>query len=84
MEDGKETRELPGTAPEENPPSVETRKGPTWRAWVVSILLAIGLSVMATLLLGGGANFRPEGAVPAGGAESGHKSGDVCCPPAAK
>jgi hypothetical protein len=77
-------KERGATMEENNEPQGENRKGPTWRAWVLSVIVAIALSVMATLLLGGNASFRPEGAAPAGGAGSEHKSGDVCCPPAAK
>ena len=48
-------------------------KGPTWRAWVVSIIVAIVLSVTATLLLGG--SFRLPGA----GVSGGCGSGSDCC-----
>jgi len=59
-------------------PAAEDRRGPGWRAWVLSILVAIGLSVTATLLLGGSIAFRPEAAV-SGAAGSG--CGGPCCPP---
>jgi hypothetical protein len=36
-----------------NPHVAESRRGPTWRGWALSILVAIILSVTATLLLGG-------------------------------
>ena len=51
------------------------RRGPTWRAWVVTILVAVVLSVTATLLLGGASSFRPESpaAASAGGCGGG------CC-----
>lgn len=59
----------------------ESRRGPTWRGWVLSILVAIALSVTATLLLGGSAAFRSDrGAVAAGSGGCG--SGSGCCPPA--
>jgi len=49
---------------------------PSWRAWVISIIVAVILSVTATLLLGG--PFRLGGTVPAAGCGSG---GDCCQPP---
>jgi len=64
-----------------DPGSLEGRRGPTWRGWVLSILVAIILSVTATLLLGGSSAFRSDGvAGGAGGCGSGTGSG--CCPPA--
>lgn len=48
----------------------------TWRTWAVSIIVAVVLSVTATLLLGG--SIRLGGTDPAAGSRSG---GD-CCPPA--
>lgn len=62
--------------------TAEALRGPGWRGWALSIIVAVALSVMATLLLGGGVSFRPERAVSAGGTGSGHTPGDVCCPPA--
>jgi len=51
------------------------RRGPTWRGWFLSILVAILLSVTATLLLGGsGASRLDSGNGPAAGA------GTDCCP----
>jgi len=61
-------------------PAAEDRRGPGWRAWALSILVAIGLSVTATLLLGGSIAFRPEAAAVPGAAGSG--CGGPCCPPA--
>lgn len=61
-------------APEDAP----GRPGPTWRAWVLSILAAIILSVTATLLLGGSFSLRKAAALPAGTCGA---SG-ACCPPA--
>jgi hypothetical protein len=52
------------------------RPAPSWRAWVISIVVAVILSVTATLLLGG--SFRLGGTVPAAGCGSG---GDCCQPP---
>ena len=58
----------------------EDRRGPTWRGWVLSILVAVLLSVTATLLLGGSGAFRSSSAVEraAGHGGSGTESG--CCP----
>ena len=62
--------------------AAEGRRGPTWRGWVLSILVAVLLSVTATLLLGGSGAFRSSSAVEraAGHGGSGTESG--CCPPA--
>jgi len=58
------------------------RPGPGWKGWVLSILVAIILSVTATLLLGGSAAFRSDRAVAPGSAGSGCGAGGSCCPPA--
>ncbi|MBI5575182.1 MAG: hypothetical protein HY896_02325 [Deltaproteobacteria bacterium] len=53
--------------------------GPTWRGFALSILVAIVLSVMATLLFGGSwssYSLRPAAAVSKGGCGSGGN----CCP----
>jgi len=50
------------------------RPAPTWRVLVISIIVAIVLSVTATLLLGG--SFRLPGA----GASGGCGPGSACCP----
>jgi len=63
-----------------DPRATEGRRGPTWRGWVLSILVAIILSVTATLLLGGAGSFRLDRAAAAGSGASG--SGSSCCPPA--
>jgi hypothetical protein len=64
-----------------DPHIAQGRRGPTWRGWVLSILAAVILSVMATLLLGGSSAFRSDRAAGgAGGCGSGAGSG--CCPPA--
>ena len=60
-----------------DPPAVEGRRGPTWRGWVLSILVAILLSVTATLLLGGSGAFRSDRAVAAGAGGCG--AGSSCC-----
>jgi len=61
----------------EDPPPAEGHRGPTWRGWVLSIFVAVILSVTATLLLGGSGAFRTDLAV-AGGA-GGCGSGSSCC-----
>jgi hypothetical protein len=62
-----------------DPRATEGRRGPTWRGWVLSILVAIILSVTATLLLGGSSAFRSDRAAAGSG---GSGSGSSCCPPA--
>lgn len=64
--------------------AAEDRRGPGWKGWVLSILVAIALSVTATLLLGGSGSFRPDRAAASGAAGSGSGSGagGSCCPPA--
>ncbi|MGE5189563.1 MAG: hypothetical protein ACM3NF_05855 [Gemmatimonadota bacterium] len=52
------------------------RRGPTWRAWLLSILAAIVLSVAATLIFGG--SFRLSAASNA--AAGGCGAGGSCCP----
>lgn len=54
------------------------RPGPTWRAWLLSIVAAIVLSVAATLLLGG--SFRLPGASNAAVGGCGAGAGGPCCP----
>jgi len=80
MEEEMERKGTTGTpVPTETNAAVDShaaagRRGPTWRGWVLSILVAILLSVTATLLLGGSGAFR-----------SGHSAagaGRNCCPPA--
>ena len=61
--------------------ATDVRRGPSWRGWVLSILVAVLLSVTATLLLGGYEAFRSDcAAVATGGRGSG--AGSSCCPPA--
>ena len=64
-------------------PTAEVQRGPTWRGWVFSILVAVVLSVAATLLLGGSVSFSPEkvAATGASGSGSGSGAGRSCCPP---
>ncbi|MCL5966851.1 MAG: hypothetical protein M1550_06590 [Deltaproteobacteria bacterium] len=65
---------------EGEPASSGDRPGPTWRGWVVSILVAIILSVTATLLLGG--SFGSDRLLSPGACATG--PGGPCCPPAGK
>ena len=60
--------------------AAEGRRGPGWKGWVLSILVAIILSVTATLLLGGSDAFRSDRAVAAGSIGSGCGAGGSCCP----
>ena len=58
-----------------NSSPAESRFGTCWRAWAVSIFVAVDLSVAATLLLGG--SFSPG----AGDSESGvGGKRPACCP----
>lgn len=65
---------------EGEPASPGDRPGLTWRGWVVSILVAIILSVTATLLLGG--SFGVTRALPLGVCATGN--GGPCCPPSGR
>jgi len=59
--------------------AAEGRRGPTWREWVLSILVAVLLSVTAMLLLGGYEAFRSDrSASGAGDCGFGARSGN--CP----
>jgi hypothetical protein len=60
----------------------EGRRGPGWKGWVLSILVAVILSVTATLLLGGSGSFRSDRAVAAGSGGCGSGTGSSCCPTA--
>ena len=62
--------------------AVEGRRGPIWRGWVLSILVAILLSVTATLLLGGSGAFRSDNAIGPATGHGGSGAGSDCCPPA--
>lgn len=60
--------------------TLQDRTGPSWRSFALSILAAIVLSVMATLLLGGSWSsytLHPAAAVSSGGCAA---VGN-CCPP---
>jgi len=80
MQEATEIRDSTETDARGGPGTLEGRRGPTWRGWVLSILVAIILSVTATLLLGGSGAFRSDRAVAAGASGSG--TGSSCCPPA--
>lgn len=82
MEEPTGLRESTETTATGDSHTAEGRRGPTWRGWVLSILVAIILSVTATLLLGGSGAFRSDRAVAAGSAGSGSGAGGCCCPPA--
>ena len=60
--------------------TAEGRRGPGWKGWVLSILVAIILSVTATLLLGGSGAFRSDRPVTT--EAGGYGAGRSCCPPA--
>jgi hypothetical protein len=60
--------------------ALRERTGPSWRGFALSILAAVLLSVMATLLLGGSWSsytLRPAAAVSSGGCGA----RGSCCPP---
>ena len=78
----KDTTEMQGsteTVITGNPHCAEGRRGPTWRGWALSILVAILLSVTATLLLGGSGAFRSDRAE-AGAGDCGSGAGSSTCP----
>lgn len=62
MTDEEKFPETPGDPAEEPLAQEGRRTGPTWRAWILTILVAVVLSVSATMLLGGSASFRPDAA----------------------
>ena len=62
--------------------TVKGRRVPTWRGWVLSILVAVILSVTAALLLGGSIAFRSGSAIGAGVSSGGSEAGHNCCAPA--
>ena len=79
----KDTTGIPdskGTNAAGNPRVAEDRRGPTWRGWVLSILVAILLSVTATLLLGGSGAFRSDNAIRPAAGPDGSGAGNGCCP----
>ncbi len=69
-----ESSVLHGRAEDARPPG--RRSGPTWRAWLISIVAAIVLSVGAMLLLGGSFRLRAAGVSPGGCGPAAN-----CCPP---
>ncbi len=81
MQESSVLREPTETTATGDPQTAESRRGPTWRGWVLSILVAIALSVTATLLLGGSGAFRSD-RVTAGAGGNGSGVGRSCCPPA--
>jgi hypothetical protein len=82
MQESSEIRDSTETAAGGDSHNAESRRGPTWRGWVLSILVAIILSVTATLLLGGYGSFRQDRAIAAGSGGYGSGIGSSCCPPA--
>ena len=84
MQGGTGMRDSADTIANVDPPATESRRGPTWRGWALSILVAVILSVTATLLLGGSAAFRSDRTLAAGSSGCGSVAvaGSSCCPPA--
>ena len=80
MEESTGSHESTETAATVDSYTREDRRGPGWKGWVLSILVAIILSVTATLLLGGHAAFRPDSATGAGMGSGGSGGGRSCCP----
>jgi len=62
-----------------DPCVAEGLRGPSWRGWVLSILVAVLLSVTATLLLGGSGAFRSD-CTTAGARDRGSGAGSSPCP----
>ena len=81
MEASTGLQESTKTAATGDPHAAEGRRGPTWRGWVLSIAVAVILSVTATLLLGGIEAFRSDSAAVRAG-RGGSGAGSSCCPPA--
>lgn len=82
MEEDKEKQDLTEPDVPEDLTMEQGRRGPTWRGWVLSILVAVILSVTATLLLGGSGAFRSDSAIGAGMGSGGSAGERSCCPPA--
>jgi len=82
MQGGTGMRDPADAIANEDPLAAERHRGPTWRGWVLSILVAVILSVTATLLLGGSGSFRSDRAAAAGSGGGGSGTGSNCCPPA--
>lgn len=82
MQESSVLRESTETAATGDSHTAEGRRGPGWKGWVLSILVAVILSVTATLLLGGSGSFRPDRAAASGAGGVGCGAGSSCCPPA--
>jgi hypothetical protein len=82
MKEPTGTPDSTGTNAAADSHAAEGRRGPTWRGWILSILVAVILSVTATLLLGGYEAFRSDRAIWAGAGHTGSGAGSRCCPPA--
>ena len=82
MEESTGFHESTGTVATGDSHVGESRRRPTWLGWVVSILVAVILSVTATLLLGGYVAFLPDSAIGAGMGSGGPGGGHSCCSPA--
>ena len=82
MKDATETSDSTETVITGNPHCTESRRGPTWRGWALSILVTVILSVTAMLLLGGSGAFRSDKSIGAAVGHGGSGAGDDCCPPA--
>ena len=82
MEEPTGLSESTGTVATGDAHPAEGRRGPTWRGWALSILVAVILSVTATLLLGGSGAFRSDKAIGAAVGHGGSGPGDDCCPSA--
>jgi hypothetical protein len=79
MEESTGLHESTGTVATGDSHADEGRRGPTWRGWVISILVAVILSVTGTLLLGGSGAFRPDRAA-AGSGDCGSGAASSPCP----
>jgi len=80
MEESTGFHESTGTVATGDSHVGESRRRPTWLGWVVSILVAVILSVTATLLLGGSGAFRSDSAIVPSAGQSGSGAGSGCCP----
>ena len=74
MEESTGSQSSTETAASGDSNTPEGRRGPSCRGWVLSILVAILLSVSATLLLGGSGAFRSDRAA-AGASDCGSGAG---------
>ena len=79
MKDTTEMQVSTETTAAGDPHAAEGRRGPTWSGWVLSILVAVILSVTATLLLGGSGAFLADRAA-AGAGDCGSGAGSSTCP----